>query len=82
MSDPLILSQGEPQGSIFGPSLFSLYRNDVAKAIWASLIHLYADDTIIYSSDPSLHSASFLSPTQAQSRSLSKTFSTRSSLNA
>ena len=34
--------------------LFSVYNNDVALAAGDSLIHLYADDTILYTSGPSL----------------------------
>uniref|UniRef100_A0A8C8IVK7 Leucine-rich repeats and immunoglobulin-like domains 2 n=1 Tax=Oncorhynchus tshawytscha TaxID=74940 RepID=A0A8C8IVK7_ONCTS len=37
-----------------GPTLFSVYINDVALAAGDSLIHLYADDTILYTSGPSL----------------------------
>ncbi|XP_052379694.1 RNA-directed DNA polymerase from mobile element jockey isoform X1 [Oncorhynchus keta] len=45
---------GVPQGSILRPTLFSVYINEVALAAGESLIHLYAGDTILYTSGPSL----------------------------
>uniref|UniRef100_A0A8K9XH44 Reverse transcriptase domain-containing protein n=1 Tax=Oncorhynchus mykiss TaxID=8022 RepID=A0A8K9XH44_ONCMY len=54
LSGPLAVSMGVSQGSILGPTLFSVYINEVALAAGESLIHLYADDTILYTSGPSL----------------------------
>ena len=54
LSGPLPVSMGVLQGSILGPILFSVYINDVALAAGDSLIHLYADDTILYTSGSSL----------------------------
>jgi hypothetical protein len=54
LSGPLAVSLGVPQGSILRPTLFSVYINDVALAAGESLIHLYADDTILYTSGLSL----------------------------
>ena len=48
---------GVPQGSILRLTLFSVYINDVALAAGDSLIHLNADDTILYTSVPSLDTA-------------------------
>jgi hypothetical protein len=54
LSGPRVVSLGVPQGSILRPTLFSVYINDVALAAGDSLIHLYADNTILFPSGPSL----------------------------
>ena len=60
MSGPLAVSMGMPQGSNLGQTLFSVYINDVALAVGDSLIHLYADDSILYTAGPSLDTHNFL----------------------
>ena len=53
LPQPLPVTKGVPQGSILGPTLFSIYVNNTAQAVGISLIHLYADDTVLYSAGPS-----------------------------
>ena len=71
LSQPQPVTKGSPQGSILGPTLFSIYINNIAQAVGRSLIHLYADDTVLYSAGPSLDfvlnalQQSFLSVQQA-----------------
>ena len=54
LSGPLAVSMGVLQVSILRPNLLPVYINDVTLADGESLIHLYADNTILYTSGPSL----------------------------
>ena len=53
---PVVRTSGSLYGGTTGfrPTLFSVYIKDVALAAGDSLIHLYTDDTILYTSGPSL----------------------------
>ena len=71
LSQSLPVTNGVPQSSILGTTLFSIYINNIAQAAWSSLIHLHADDTVLYSAGSSLDfglnalQQSFLSVQQA-----------------
>jgi hypothetical protein len=52
LSQPLPVTMGVSQGSILGPTLFSIYINNIAQAVGSSLVHLYADDTVYTQLDP------------------------------
>ena len=47
-SDLHDIKSGIPQGSILGPTLFTLYTSDLLAAVTNGEVHMYADDTTIY----------------------------------
>ena len=49
-SDFMLMEKGIPQGSSLGPLLFSIFINDLPQACSDCQIHLYADDTVMYTS--------------------------------
>ena len=50
-SDAGIINCGVPQGPIFGPLLFLIYKNDLPQALNETGSYLYADDTYIFYQD-------------------------------
>uniref|UniRef100_A0A8C5QZ39 Reverse transcriptase domain-containing protein n=1 Tax=Leptobrachium leishanense TaxID=445787 RepID=A0A8C5QZ39_9ANUR len=51
---PLPVTCGVPQDSILGPLLFTIFINDLPNVCKVSTVHMYADDTVIYTSKPNL----------------------------
>ena len=51
-SNTLDVTYGVPQGSILGPTLFSLYINDLTELLPSTKILLYAEDTVLYGRYP------------------------------
>lgn len=51
ISNPLTITCGVPQGTTLGPTLFSLYVNDLPNVLSKVKTVLFADDTIIYAAN-------------------------------
>ena len=47
-SDTMPVSVGIPQGSVLGPTLFSLFVNDIPSNVKSGSVYLFADDITIY----------------------------------
>ena len=50
-SDYAEVTYGVPQGSVLGPVLFSIYINSLSEEVAEVGLQMYADDTILYSSN-------------------------------
>lgn len=48
VSDRMASMSGVPQGSILGPILFVLYINDITSRLMNVEVHLFADDTMLF----------------------------------
>lgn len=48
------ITYGVPQGSCLGPLFFLIYINDMVQSLESPLVHLYADDTVLYQYSTSL----------------------------
>lgn len=47
-SESLPVSYGIPQGSVLGPTLFTLFTNDLPSSVKSGQVYMYADDTTVY----------------------------------
>ena len=51
------VKMGVPQGVDLGPILFTIYINNLCVGLDSARVHLYADDTVLYTSAPSVKTA-------------------------
>ena len=47
-SDLLPVSMGIPQGSVLGPTLFTLFTNDLSSFVRSGSLYMFADDTTVF----------------------------------
>ena len=47
-SDMLPVSIGIPQGSVLGPTLFTVFTNDLPSSVQSGSLYMFADDTTVF----------------------------------
>ena len=47
-SEMLRVSFGIPQGSVLGPTLFTLFTKDLSSSVSSGSVYMFADDTTVY----------------------------------
>ena len=47
-SEMIPISFGIPQGSVLGPTLFTLFTNDLPSSVSSGSVYMFADDTTVY----------------------------------
>ena len=47
-SEMILISFGIPQGSVLGPTLFTLFMNDLPSSVSSGSVYMFADNTTVY----------------------------------